>query len=149
MEILPVMYADILNDPACKGLLAEYSTECSIPEIGEANPQAAIYEAMESSGVMQCFGAYQHGALVGFAAIIVYVLPHYGQKIAAVESLFVTESERPATGRALLDAIEAHGRSSQCQVILYSAPADSRLERMLSAAKSYRRSNSVFVKALQ
>ena len=149
IEIRSIQYSDILGAPNATELLAEYAAECSIPEIGKANPQTEMYEAMQRSGMLHTFGAFEGWELVGFAAVLVFVLPHYGRKIANVESLFVAQSRRPSNaGRELMDAIEKHARQEGCQVMLYNAPAGSQLEKLLTLLKPYRRTNSVFCRSL-
>jgi len=149
-EIRPLRYSAILGAETASALLAEYSAECSIPEIGQPNPQADLYEKMESSGLMHCLGAFEGSALVGFAAILFYIVPHYGKKIASVESLFVAQSHRSGgTGETLMQTIESEAKSNGCAVILYSAPTGSQLERVLSLRKDCRRTNSVFTRNLQ
>ena len=148
VEIRPVGYANILNDPKAGELFAAYSQECAIAEIGETNPQTQLYEAMETSGLMRTFGAYAGGVLVGFATVLVYVLPHYGQRVAAIESLFVAKDKRSIVGWNLMQYIEAHARLAGCKAVLYSAPAGGRLEQLLSSLRNYRRTNTVFTRSL-
>lgn len=108
-----------------------------------------MYEAMEATGLMQTFGSYEGNELVGFATILIYVLPHYGRQIATVESLFVAKKYRVgSTGRELMKNIEEYAREKKCKVILYSAPTGSRLERLLNALRPYRRTNSIFLRSL-
>lgn len=144
-----IPYSDIMQAPNSKELFDEYCEECAIEEIGKAAPQASIYEAMQSSGAMKFFGAYQQGKLLGFASLITYTVPHYGKKIAAVESLFVAKASRPGVGTALMESLEEYAGNEQCAAILYSAPSGSRLEALLDHLKSYRRTNSVFTRKLQ
>lgn len=144
-----VSFADILDAENAPELIAEYSAECSIPEIGETNPQRDLYAVMERTGLAQSFGAYRDGQLAGFAIVLIYVLPHYGKQIATVESLFVASAHRNSEiGRELMAAIEGYAREKGCKVILYSAPAGSRLERLLFLKKPYRRTNAVFCRSL-
>lgn len=139
-------YAEIL---AADSLLEEYSHESSLAEIGETNPQRGMYAHMEHSGMMRTFGAYSDGALVGFASILLYVLPHYGRKVATVESLFVASSRRSTgAGAKLMHAIEEYAQTQGCAVILYSAPAGGTLEQVLSRRKECRHSNSIFLRKL-
>lgn len=148
VEIRHVSYAAILGDPGAADLLDEYSAECSLSEIGETNPQVQMYRAMEASGMMQAFGAYKGSELVGFATLLIYVLPHYGKKIATVESVFVARAQRSGVGNALMKAIEGHATQSACEVILYSAPVESRLEMLLTLLPAYRHTNSIFLRKL-
>lgn len=53
--ISPISYAQVLAEPE---LLKAYSDECSIAELGETNPCAAMYRAMESADILKIFGAF-------------------------------------------------------------------------------------------
>lgn len=146
IAIRPVPCAEILRHAE---LLREYAAECSIPEIGQIQPQAAMYEAMERSGLMRTFAAYCGDELAGIASILLYVLPHYGEKVASLESIFVARRHRSkAIGRELMKTVENCARAEGCKAILYSAPAESRLERLLSLLRGYRRTNAVFTRRL-
>ena len=143
MEIRAVSYNHVLNSEA---LLKEYGDECSIPEIGAPNPQREAYGRMEQSGLMHTFGVFEGYELIGFASILLFVLPHYGKKIANVESLFLTKAHRKGfAGLKLLSYIEAWAKANQCVVMLYNARAGSRLERLLGCLSRYKRTNSVFL----
>ncbi len=147
--IRPLRYTAILESPKASQLLSEYSEECSIPEIGHTNPQADLYEKMESSGLMRCFGIFWEDSLVGFAATLFYVLPHYGRKIASIESLFLEKSHRSGgAGVILMKKLEEEAKSSGCVAVLYSAPTGSKLEKLLSIQKNCRRTNAVFTRKL-
>jgi GNAT superfamily N-acetyltransferase len=143
--IAPVTYLDILAAPE---LLAEYAAECSIPEIGTVNPQAETYAALEKAGVVQMFGAFYVEHMVGFASVLVTVLPHYGKKVATLESLFVSQANRSGgLGAHLISAVEEFARQAGCVAILYSAPAGGSLEKLLNLHKKYRHTNTVFCRA--
>lgn len=145
----PVRYADILDAPEAEELLREYSAECSISEIGPTSPQRHMYASMEATGLMHSFGVYKGGALVGFATLLVFVLPHYGKKISNVESLFLAKAHRRGgLGRRLLAEIEKVSKQMQCSAMLYNARTGSSLERFLAAVPHYQRTNSVFLRSL-
>lgn len=143
-SIRQVSYADILHAEGAQALLSAYAEECSIPEIGSPEPQEATYAALEQLGTMHCFGAYHGDRLVGFAAVLNAVLPHYGKRVATVESIYVRHAYRGALGRPLLVAIEDHARQIGCEVVLYSAPAESQFAKLLDARPEYRHTNQVF-----
>lgn len=87
--------------------------------------------------------------LVGFASVLVSVLPHYGRKVATLESLFVSAPHRSGgKGAHLMAAVEEFARQSGCVAILYSAPAGGKLERLLTIQRKYRLTNSVFCRSL-
>lgn len=149
MQIKPVSFADIFAAPTFESLIAEYADECSIKQIGPINPQPAIYDALEQRGAMQCFGAFYEGVLVGFATVLVTVLPHYGRKVATLESLFVERQSRSyGAGEELMQTIEAYAKVMGCEGVLYSAPAHGRLEEILNYKKSYTHTNTVFYRSL-
>ena len=152
-EIKPIRCADVFGNPDAHKLLAEYAAECSIPSIGDINPQPEMYTAMEHVGLLKCLGAYQWGVLVGFANVLTSVLPHYGRKVATIESLFVAKASRPdGIGKELMQAVEQYAKSAGCTSILYSAPAGGKLERLLylksMRKKGYSHTNSVFCRSL-
>ena len=146
LSIRRVPFAVILE---AKELLQEYAKECSIPEIGQINPRADLYTTMEKSGMFSIFGAFSGDVLVGFAALLIYVLPHYGRKIATPESLFVAKAYRSgAIGSDLMQTIEDYATQEGCAAILYSAPHGGQLERVLALREPYRRTNSTFCRSL-
>lgn len=140
-------YSAILDDPRAPELLDEYSRECSIPQIGKPDPQRDLYELMEKSGLMHSFAFYDDGAMIGFATLLIHVLPHYGKRIANVESLFVSKSHRDhGAGEVVKTEIEDFAKRQGCVGILYNARAGSRLERLLGHLPQYERTNSVFLR---
>ncbi len=149
ITIQRVNFASILGDYNSTKLLAEYSAECSIPEIGMTSPSAAIYEMLEVSGAMQCFGAFDDTLLVGFACVLVSINPHYNQRIATLESLFVAKEKRSeGFGTVLMETVEDYAKDQNCVGILYSAKVDSQLAKLLTV-KGYLRTNIVFYRGLK
>jgi GNAT superfamily N-acetyltransferase len=141
-----VPIADILAESE---LIAEYAAECSIPLIGEIDPQREQYAAMEAAGILKCFAAYLGGRMVGFVNALITGLPHYGKRVATIESLFVAEKHRGGQASAeLMKAVEEYARQVGCAAILYSAPAVGRLEKLLDMKKNYKRTNTIFCRSL-
>jgi len=146
-DIRKVRYSEILDAPNAEDLLAEYAEECSIPELGKPTPQRDLYELLESSGGFQAFGVYSDKTLVGFAVVLIYVLPHYGKKIAATESIFISRVKRNnGIGGNLLKTIEGYAKDNFCEAFLYSAPDGSMFDRVLSAR--YRHTNNVYLRSV-
>jgi hypothetical protein len=144
--IREITCADIFRDPNAAQLLSEYAAECSIPAIGHINPQPDMYDAMEKAHILKCFGAYEDERLVGFCTLLTVVLPHYGKRVAMVESLFVTKQS--TAGSDLLLAVEAFAARSGYLEIMYSVPVGGRLEKLMSLKKSCTRTNTVFCRRL-
>jgi hypothetical protein len=104
---------------------------------------------MESSGLMESFGVFKEGRMIGFATILIFTLPHYGKKIANVESLFLSAvHRRGGAGKELMEHVESVAMGRQCAGVLYNARAGSSLERLLDSCSRYERTNSVFLRSL-
>lgn len=150
MEIRRVRYSDILGAPNAQELLDAYSAECSIPEIGKTDPQPQMYEDMEKRGMLACFGAYVGGNLVGFGTLVTYIVPHYGLRNGISESLFVDRAHRKSSiGLALLAKLVDEARKAGCVSFQCTAPVGSALDRILSAKKSFRKTNHIHTCPLQ
>ena len=146
--IREVTVADVLHAPNSVELFRMYAEECSLPELGSIAPTDETYANLSRAG-MTTLAAYDGERLVGFATLLTYVVPHYGKKIAATESIFIAEKYRARMWRSLRDAIEEFGKNNDCAAILYSAPTGSRFSRMLSLSSRYRHTNDVFLRNLQ
>jgi hypothetical protein len=142
--IKPVSYATILDDPNWPNLFSEYAAECKIRELGAPCPQRDLYEILEHSGGFQAFGVYEKDLLVGFATVLIYVLPHYGRKIATTESIFVLKGK---PDQDLIQHLRRHARNHKCGEFLYVAPVGSRFDRLLSACEMHH-SNNVYIECL-
>jgi GNAT superfamily N-acetyltransferase len=142
IEIKPATSGDVLDSTA---LIAEYAAECSIPAIGEINPQRDTYSLMENAGLLHSFMVYENGEKIGFAMVVTPVMPHYGKRVASIESLFITKIRRSSgAGLELMRMVEQSVKQLGCVGILYSSPAGGQLERLLEASKEYQRTNAVF-----
>lgn len=142
--IKPVSYATILDAPNTKELMHAYAAECAAVELGEAHPQRELYDILEKSGGFQAFAVYEGETIVGFACVLIYVLPHFGKKIAASESIFVLQGH--SGGGPLLRIMKEHAKASGCEKFIYSAPLGSRFDRVL--ASRLRRTNNVYIENL-
>ena len=146
IDIKPVSYAEILDAPNATELLDAYSKDCMMPA---HDPQRQMYEAMERSGSLKCFGAFYSGVLVGFVSVITGVMPHNGKRIATIESLFALPSHRQyGTGDALLSAVEVFALKEGCVALLYTARVGSPLEVVLSRRPGCKASHTMFTRWL-
>lgn len=149
LTIERVSYAEILGAANAAALIAEYAAECSIPEIGVISPQAEMYAAMEKSGNFQVFGAFDGRLPVGFAAPLTYLNPHYGRRIATMESVFLARTHRSGrAGNQLMNAAEEYGRERECEAMLYSAKKGSQFEKLMYLLKPYHPTHTVFMRSL-
>lgn len=142
VEIKPVSYVEILDAPNAAVLLNGYAKECVVDE---PEPQRQMYELMEKTGKLRCFGAYVATELIGFVSVLVGPMPHHGKWLATIESLYVEPAHRDyGTGNALLTAAEEVAIESGCVVLLYTARVGSSLETILSRRVGCERSHVVF-----
>ena len=148
--IRPISYSELVSAPNAAEILAEYSGECSLPELGDACPHDATYLAVEKSGGMRTFGVYDGDTLVGFSIVLIYIQPHYGKKVATTESIFISQSYRhTGAGKELMNMIEQYAKEQGCIVFLYAAPVGSRFAKMLALnIDRYRRTNVVYLRNL-
>lgn len=123
-------------------LLAEYMAECSVPELGTPQPQWEMYECMESAGVMRTFAVYVDQAMVGFATVLVTVLPNYGIKVAAVTPFIAKSHRKSGAWARLMAVIKRYARAEKCKAVFCSAPAGRRLEAVLG--RRYPRAGSSY-----
>jgi GNAT superfamily N-acetyltransferase len=148
--IRKILASGIFRAPNWDALCSQYGDECSLPEIGKVNPQPEMYASMERHGALQCFGAFADDTLVGFAAVLIYIDPQYGKKVAIVENVFIAPSFRRTTlGLGLLIKVERHAKENGCTAIGYSVPIGGSLERLLARRKKFRKTTSVFTRNLE
>ena len=138
--------ADIEAAPNAIQILAEYEHECATPGVGKAVPQWDIYRAIESTGVMQAFGAYVEGHLVGFITVTVMRHPHYAELIGSYESYFVLSEHRGSgAGMALLRAAKEHARELGAVGLFVNSAPGSNLDRVLTGIGARHTHNVRFI----
>jgi len=146
VAILPVSVATIFDDPDSADLFRANAEECLVPD---ADPQRAIYEAMERAGVMRCRAAYLGDRLIGFISVLCTVMPHLGRRLATIESLFVDPGYRSTgAGELLLDAADQIAVDLNCVAITGAARIGSRLEKILSRRSGYELTHSMHTRRL-
>jgi GNAT superfamily N-acetyltransferase len=134
-EIKPVSVLDIFNDANYPTLLQAYAEECTEPD---SNPQQTVYVAMEQTGVLRCFAAYSNDTLIGFVSVLVSAMPHNGQRMAVVESLFVAPDYRSTgAGEKLIAAVEEFTAESGCARLTFLPRTGSKLDKVLSRRAGY------------
>ena len=145
VTIKPCSTAEILNHSA---LIDKYADECAIGGMPRPNPSKQMYEQLEHSGMIHCFGAYKDDNMIGFATVLVNVLPHYSRVTAITESLFVAgEHRKSMAGIKLINAVVKQARRMQAVGILISAPADGKLAKLMERMQ-LKKTNEVFFKCL-
>lgn len=144
--IQPVSVAAIFDAPNSSDLFQANAAECLVPG---AQPQRAIYDAMERAGVIMCFAAYSGSILIGFISVICTVMPHLGKRVATIESVFVdSEYRSTGAGNLLLDAAEQYAVNAGCIAITEATLVGSGMEKILSRRVGYRQTHSMHTKWL-
>ena len=128
-------------------LVSEYADECRMHGLPDPAPKLDAYRALEASGCFCCLAAMAGGRLAGIACMLAPVIPHYGRHLATMESYFVRPAYRAGTGAglALLREAESWAQELGCPALMVSAPADSRLQRILPR-QGYRVTNVVYTR---
>ena len=149
MTIQQVSFSAILDAPNAAALLKEYEAECANPLIGPINPQREMYAQLERAGLMTSFASFADELVLGFGTVLLTIYPHYGVKVATLESIFTASSHRHSLiGATLLGKMEKLAKDIDCAGIYASAPIGSQFEALLDAKKDYKRTNSVLFRSL-
>jgi GNAT superfamily N-acetyltransferase len=147
--VRPCAFAELEKEPNIAELGAEYAAESTTAELGPANPQWRMYEALEAAGVAKLLCAYHGEAMVGFLLLLVSVVPHFGLTIATTESFFVARAARKSgAGLMLRREAERMARDMGAVGFFISAPMGSRLAEVMGKAKGWRETNRVFFRGL-
>lgn len=150
IQIQDCTIADIERAAMCSTLLDDYAAESAISEFGPAAPRWEMYAALEKAGILHAIAVYMGDVMVGFATIIVNVVPHFGEVAATTESFYVTESARSTgAGLKLLKAAEDKAKALGALVFFVSSPVGSKLEQVMDKLKPYRNTNRVWMRGLQ
>lgn len=148
IEIRKLTVDEYYAEPNIAELWELYAAESHTEGLPPHNPQRGMYQAMEHMGVLHTWGAYDDGKLIGFIALLVNVVPHYGAMIGTLESFFVHRYYRKGgTGMKLLRTAKAKAMELGAAGLFVSCPAGGKLEKAMPMF-GYRHSNTVFFKAL-
>jgi GNAT superfamily N-acetyltransferase len=147
-EIRKLTVDEYYAEPNIAELWELYAAESKTVGLPQHKPQRDLYASIEQAGLLHTWGAYNDGKLVGFIALLVNVVPHYGAMIGALESFFVHGDHRKGgTGVKLLREAEVKAKEMGAVAMFVSSPAGSRLERAMPAF-GYRHANTVFFREL-
>ncbi len=142
-------YAELEAAPGFAALLEGYADEAALNPEWKANPQGGMYEAMEGSGALHIFGAFDDEMLVGFILVLVSVLPHFGRRAAVIESFFVAkEARRTGAGLMLLRRAERLSEEMTAEGLFVSAPTGGVLADVLEGTE-YRETSRIFFKEVR
>jgi GNAT superfamily N-acetyltransferase len=148
ITIEPITVADAWSYPGFEALIEEYAEESAIEGLPSPDAKLETYAALEQSGILKTFGAFDDDQLIGFIALLIPILPHYSEMVATTESFFVASHKRKGgAGLKLLHTAESYCRNQGAKGLLVSAPSKGRLAEVLPRV-GYRESNRVFFRSL-
>ena len=143
-------FAEVSVDPAFGTLLDEYIASSSIAGLPRPKTHAESYKQLEDLGMMKGFCAYLDDELIGFANIVVSIIPHYSVKVATMESWFVEESSRSTgVGLKLKKAAEEAAKEMGAVGFFISAPMGSKLAQLMERHSPYNETTRVFFRPFE
>lgn len=147
LDIVRTTAQEVFSSEGFDALASEYALECRMHGLPDPAPRLEAYRALDVSGCYCILAAMDGGSVAGIACLLAPVIPHYGRHIATMESYFVRPCYRAGTGAglALLREAEKWARELGCPALMVSAPADSRLQRILPR-QGYEVTNVVFTR---
>lgn len=133
IQIHTCTVAEIENARGIGDVSSGYAEESAISLLPAPQPRWDVYRAMEVTGLFKVIGAFDGERIVGFASVISGVMmPHYGVKLASVESIFVLKGYRKTgAGIRLLRAAEDVAREEGAVALLSAAPKGGSLAKVL------------------
>lgn len=94
---------EAFSRPEWPALEKAYGEEILYEDLPPA-PDRRMYELLEAQGILRPVGLFEGEELIGFAAYITTVLPHFGggRVLATCESIWLREDRREGTGAGSL-----------------------------------------------
>lgn len=145
MEVRRSTFHEITAEPAFDALMAEYAAECAISGLPTPHYDRGMYKLFEDQQMMISLAAYTEGELIGFAAVLVVMNPHYSHKIANTESFFVGKAHR-ATGAGLVlkRRIEQEAKEAGAVGLFICTPIGGKLAAVMATDRKYKETTRVF-----
>lgn len=126
-------------------LISEYS-EYAIKGMPRPVVKMEMYKLLEATGNQHLFGAFFGDILIGFMAVLISAIPHYGVLGAFSESLFVAKKYRKTgAGAQLINMAEELAKDKGAPGLLISAPLGGALSSVLPR-RGYSATHSIFFK---
>lgn len=130
--------------PNFTALLEEYSAESALKGLPEPTLKMEQYRRLGNSKIFFPLGAYLCERLIGFAALLIPVIPHYGVSVAVTESIFVAKASRgTGAGLRIIREAERISREAGSPGLMITAGVGSSLAELLPRI-GYEETNRVF-----
>lgn len=134
--------AEIKSNRNFNRLAREYAAEGKLFNLPPSDEKLAVYTLIERSGFFHIFGAFDGDILIGFIALLIPIIPHYGVGVAVAESYFVGKKYRKrGAGIRLLRAAERHAQELKTPGVIISLPPESELFSALVKRDEYAEGN--------
>lgn len=145
ISTLVVPFATLESAPNFGELIAAYAKEAGMAGMPPPKPHIETYRLLDKTGMLKTICAYLGQEVVGFIVILVNMSPHYGVKLAHMESFFVSRVHR-STGAAmrLLHHAEDLAREMGAVGLMCAAAIGGNLERVLSSRSNYSKTHVGF-----
>lgn len=132
LVIKEVSIVDLFAYKEFPKLVEMYIKESTYGRLLKFDVQLENYMPLHNSGKFKVFAAEMNGHLIGFINLILAVLPHHNNFLATVESFYVDKFFRhTGAGLKLKATAEKYAQEAGVKGIIYSAPLDSILEKIL------------------
>lgn len=132
--------------PNWEALCEEYYLEGGVPGMPHPTRKMSNYRKMEEVGLLHPYSAVLDDELIGFAFVLVSVLPHYGYIAAIMESIFVAAAKRKSgAGLKLLGLGYQKAADVGAPGLLVSTPYGGVLSKVLPSL-GYTEVSKVFFK---
>ena len=107
-----------------------------------------IFYALDSAGLLDCFGVYHLDTLVGFVIASTSIMPHYNCLGTTIMSIYIHKDHRKfGVSKQLLMLVEQCAIDRGSKAILLSSPIDSKFGKF-STTLGFKKTNEFYGKAL-
>ena len=136
--------SELWDAPGAKEVVDRCYAECGNKAMGPAQPDRESYKLYDSAGLAHAIGVFDGDRIVGGTIVLVSIMAHFSRKGAVTESLFLLpEYRHRGVGLRLLQEAKAIAKECGAPGLYISAPAQSRLEKLM-LANGNKPTNTVF-----
>lgn len=131
MEIKSFTVSEVIQHPDFNAVVEDYTAESGNPDLGPGMPAFDLYKQLESAGLFRVECAVDGDRLVGMVTVLVTVYPHFGKKVASVESLWLSKGYRKGpAGLKLIRRAQVMAKEMGAVGAYFGAREGSRLARL-------------------
>ena len=110
--------SDIFNADNSEELFKEYVKESKSELMPDTLPDRAIYDELESMGLLHCITIRDNNVLIGFVVGIITPNFHHNTKSMTIESIFVQNKHRGYnTAKNAIEKLEEIAKTNGCSTM--------------------------------